>query len=150
MVEEYCPRSEIQKLEHELWNLTMQGSDIKGYTDRFNDLATLCPGMVTMEYKKIERYIWGLAPQIQGMVTASQPTTFESTKSIAFRLTDQAILQGQWSQKLNPARISTKGKPGTTTNRPQPRHPKRSSKPSMHSPPPQLPPHHCKAPFFGY
>ena len=62
MIEEYCPRTELQNLEQEIWNLTMKGSDIKAYTDRFNELATLCPNMVGMEYKKIERYIWGLAP----------------------------------------------------------------------------------------
>jgi len=62
MIEEYCPRSELQKLEQELWNLAMKGSDITAYTNRFNDLSVLCPAMVTPLTKKIERYIWGLAP----------------------------------------------------------------------------------------
>ena len=57
LLAEYCPRGELQKLEHELWNLKMKGSDIAAYTSRFDDLALLCPGMVTLESKKIERFI---------------------------------------------------------------------------------------------
>ena len=71
MMEEYYLGSEMQGLEQELWNITMKGFEIATYTNRFNDLAVLCSGMVTPEYKKIERYIWGLAPQIQGMVISS-------------------------------------------------------------------------------
>ena len=45
MIEEYCPRGEVQKLEHELWSLTMKGSNIVAYTARFRDLVALCLGM---------------------------------------------------------------------------------------------------------
>nr|KAJ0207887.1 hypothetical protein LSAT_V11C500261100 [Lactuca sativa] len=67
LVEDYCLREEIQKLEQELWNLTMKGSETNAYTARFNDLAIMCPALVTPEYKKIKRYIWGLESQIKGM-----------------------------------------------------------------------------------
>ncbi|XP_023754914.2 uncharacterized protein LOC111903370 [Lactuca sativa] len=87
LVEEYCPREEIHKLEQELWTLTMKRSEIKAYTARFNDLALMCPTLMTLEYKKIERYIWGLASQLKGMVLASKPTTYDSTKRIAHQLT---------------------------------------------------------------
>ena len=40
----------------------MKGSEIAAYTNHFNDIAVLYPGMVTLEYKKIERYIWDLVP----------------------------------------------------------------------------------------
>nr|KAJ0198575.1 hypothetical protein LSAT_V11C700368790 [Lactuca sativa] len=70
---------EIQALEQELWNLTMQGFEIAACTSRFNELANLCPGMVPSEDKKIKRYIWGLASPVQGLVTASRPSTFDST-----------------------------------------------------------------------
>ena len=55
MIEEYCPRGEVQKLEQELWGLTIKGSDIVTYTARFSDLLALCPGLVPTEGKKIER-----------------------------------------------------------------------------------------------
>ena len=54
LVEEYCPREDIHKLEQELWTLTMKGLEIKAYIARFNDLAILCPALVTPEYKKFE------------------------------------------------------------------------------------------------
>ena len=82
----------------------MKGSEITAYTNRFNDLAVLCPGMVTPEYKKVERYIWGLALQIQGMVVASRSTTYDSAKHIAQQLTDQGVRQGTMVQKVDPPR----------------------------------------------
>nr|GEW86996.1 putative reverse transcriptase domain-containing protein [Tanacetum cinerariifolium] len=45
MTEEFCPRSVIQRLEQELYNLRMKGIDIDGYTNRFHELALLCPIM---------------------------------------------------------------------------------------------------------
>ncbi|XP_023739513.1 uncharacterized protein LOC111887572 [Lactuca sativa] len=74
LVEEYCPSEEIHMLEQELWTLTMKDSEIKAYTARFNDLAVMCPTLVTPEYKKIERYIW----EIQRSVVVSKA---ESPKS---------------------------------------------------------------------
>ncbi|GKB00706.1 putative reverse transcriptase domain-containing protein, partial [Tanacetum coccineum] len=55
MTEVYCPRNEIQKMENELWNLTVKGNDVVGYTQRFQELALLCSGMVPTEDKKIKR-----------------------------------------------------------------------------------------------
>ena len=82
-MEDYCPRGEVQILEQQLCNLTMKDSDIAAYTARFSDLAILCPGMVTSESKKVERYIWGLTPPIQGNVIAANPLTFDSAKRLA-------------------------------------------------------------------
>nr|GFD29387.1 hypothetical protein [Tanacetum cinerariifolium] len=45
MTEEFCPRSVIQRMEQELYNLRMKGMDIDGYTNRFYELALLCPRM---------------------------------------------------------------------------------------------------------
>ena len=100
MVEEYCPREQVQKMENEFWNHKMQGSNIAAYTDHFNDLATFCQGMVNPEYRKIERYIWGLAPEIQGMVTAARPSTFDSAKRLAHQLIEQMVQQGTISKKV--------------------------------------------------
>jgi hypothetical protein len=94
MVEEYCPKSEVQNLEQEFWNLTIKGSEVKAYTTRFTELAILCSVVVTPVCKQVERYLWGLAPQIQGMTTASRPVTFGSAKSITARFTDQGIHHG--------------------------------------------------------
>ncbi|KAI3754561.1 hypothetical protein L1987_54347 [Smallanthus sonchifolius] len=99
MIEEYCPRNELQKIESEMWNLQMIGDDIAGYTDRFNDLATLVPHMVTPEYKKVERYLWGLAPQIRSLVTSSNPMDAKSAITLAVKLRDNAVRDGLFEKK---------------------------------------------------
>nr|GEV81035.1 putative reverse transcriptase domain-containing protein [Tanacetum cinerariifolium] len=75
MTEEFCPRSVIQRLEQELYNLRMKGMDIDGYTNRFHELDLLCPRMVKPEAVKVEQYLWGLTKSIHGDVTSSQPAT---------------------------------------------------------------------------
>ncbi|XP_024958893.1 uncharacterized protein LOC112499851 [Cynara cardunculus var. scolymus] len=52
---EYCPRSELQKLEMELWNHKMKGDDIAAYTVRFHELANLVPHLVSPKEVRIER-----------------------------------------------------------------------------------------------
>ncbi|KAI3820989.1 hypothetical protein L1987_08545 [Smallanthus sonchifolius] len=94
MREEYCPRDEIQKLEGEFWNLKMEGSEIELYTSRSHEPAGMCSHMVTPPYKRIEMFISGLVPQIQSMVTSSNPTTIQQTICLAHKLMDQAVTQG--------------------------------------------------------
>ncbi|KAI3671895.1 hypothetical protein L1987_87092 [Smallanthus sonchifolius] len=99
MTEEYCPRNELQKIESEMWNLQMIGDDVAGYTDRFHELASLVPHMVTPEYKKVERYLWGLAPQIRSLVTSSNPMDAKSAITLAFKLRDNAVRDGLFGKK---------------------------------------------------
>nr|GFD37890.1 reverse transcriptase domain-containing protein [Tanacetum cinerariifolium] len=49
MNEVYCPRNEIQKMETELWNLTVKGNNLTAYTQRFQELILLCTRMVPDE-----------------------------------------------------------------------------------------------------
>lgn len=79
----------------------MKEADIGSYTNCFNDLAILCIGLVTPEYKKIERYIWGLPHPTQGLFTTSKPTTYDSAKRLAFSLTNQEIHRGTMVQKVD-------------------------------------------------
>ncbi|GKA01645.1 hypothetical protein Tco_0674310 [Tanacetum coccineum] len=74
---EFCPSHEMQKLETELWNHAIVGAGHAAYTDRFHELARLVPHLVTPESRKIERYVYGLAPQIHGMVVATEPKTMQ-------------------------------------------------------------------------
>ncbi|GKE73348.1 reverse transcriptase domain-containing protein [Tanacetum coccineum] len=91
-VEEFCPSHEMQKLETELWNHTMVGTGHAMYTNRFHELARLVSHLVTPESRKIERYVYGLAPQIRGMVAAKEPNTMQKTMQISSALTDEAML----------------------------------------------------------
>ncbi|XP_024989170.1 uncharacterized protein LOC112523720 [Cynara cardunculus var. scolymus] len=94
LIEEYCPKSEIQKLEVEFWNHTMIGIKVDKYIARFHELAKLVPHMVTPEEKRIDRYMWGLAPEIRGMVTLANPTTIQNAVVLANRLTNDAVRSG--------------------------------------------------------
>ncbi|GJS16601.1 putative reverse transcriptase domain-containing protein [Tanacetum coccineum] len=94
MIQEFCPSHEMQKLESELWNHAMVGAGHAAYTDRFHELARLVPHLVTPESRMIERYVYGLAPQIRGMVAATEPKTMQKAVQISGALTDEAVRNG--------------------------------------------------------
>ncbi|GJY19170.1 putative reverse transcriptase domain-containing protein [Tanacetum coccineum] len=94
LVEELCPSNEMEKLETEFWNHKMVGANHAGYTDRFHELAKLVPHLVTPESSRIKRYIASLAPEIRGMLRATQPTTIQSAILRDGILTDEAVSCG--------------------------------------------------------
>ncbi|GJS02445.1 reverse transcriptase domain-containing protein [Tanacetum coccineum] len=71
LTNKYCPRTEIRKMEEELYNLSVKGNDLKPYVRRFQELTTLCPNMVLNNEKLLEAFIGGLPRSIEGNVTAS-------------------------------------------------------------------------------
>ncbi|GJT49938.1 putative reverse transcriptase domain-containing protein [Tanacetum coccineum] len=73
MIEEFYPSHEMQKLESELWNHAMVEAGHAAYTDR---------------------YVYGLAPQIRGMVAAMEPKTIQKAVQISGALTDEAVRNG--------------------------------------------------------
>ncbi|GJT77435.1 putative reverse transcriptase domain-containing protein [Tanacetum coccineum] len=73
MTAEFFPIEEIQRMEHELWNLRVKEYDIVAYTQRFNELALKCSRMVELERVKVDAYIRGLTDNIKGKVTSSKP-----------------------------------------------------------------------------
>ncbi|GJW49272.1 putative reverse transcriptase domain-containing protein [Tanacetum coccineum] len=91
MTEVYCPRNEIQKMETELWNLTVKGNDLTIYTQMFQELILLCTRMVPDEEDKVERFIGGLPDNIQGNVIAVEPTKLQDAIRIANNLMDQKL-----------------------------------------------------------
>ncbi|GKB10549.1 putative reverse transcriptase domain-containing protein [Tanacetum coccineum] len=85
---------EIGNVENEFWNHKMVGANHAAYTDRFHELAKLVPHLVTPESSRIKRYIAGLAPEIRGMLRATQPTTIQTAILRAGILTDEAVSCG--------------------------------------------------------
>ncbi|GKC85862.1 putative reverse transcriptase domain-containing protein, partial [Tanacetum coccineum] len=79
------------KMETELWNHAMVRAGHVAYTDRFHELARLVPYLVTPESRMIERFVYGLAPQIHGMVAAMEPKTIQKAVQISSALTDEAV-----------------------------------------------------------
>ncbi|GKD60554.1 reverse transcriptase domain-containing protein, partial [Tanacetum coccineum] len=55
--DKYCPRGEIKKLEFEMWNLKVKGTDVVTYNQRFQELALMCHRMFPEEANKIEKYV---------------------------------------------------------------------------------------------
>ncbi|GJW99603.1 putative reverse transcriptase domain-containing protein [Tanacetum coccineum] len=94
MREEFCPNNEMQKLKTEFWCHAMVGAGHAAYTDRFRELARPVSHLVTPENKRIERYIYGLAPQIRRMVAATELATIQSDILKAGVLIDEAIRNG--------------------------------------------------------
>ncbi|GJU72949.1 reverse transcriptase domain-containing protein [Tanacetum coccineum] len=91
MTDKYCPRNEMKKLEVELWNLKVKGTDVTGYNQRFQELALLCVRMFPEESDKVERYVGGLPDMIQGSVVASKPKTMHEATEMASELMDKKI-----------------------------------------------------------
>ncbi|GJZ88461.1 putative reverse transcriptase domain-containing protein [Tanacetum coccineum] len=91
MTEVYCPRNEIQKMETELWNLSVKNNDIASYTQRFQELTMMCTKMVPEEEDRVEKFIGGLPDNIQGNVIAAEPTRLQDAVRIANNLMDQKL-----------------------------------------------------------
>ncbi|GJT11540.1 putative reverse transcriptase domain-containing protein [Tanacetum coccineum] len=86
MTTEYCPATEIQRMEQELWTLTLKGDDIEAYSNRFHELVLMCPELVSTERKKIEKYIRGFPERIKGNITSSKPATLHDAIIMAREL----------------------------------------------------------------
>nr|GFA96431.1 reverse transcriptase domain-containing protein [Tanacetum cinerariifolium] len=91
MTTEYCPATEIQRMEEEIWTLTLKGDDIKAYNNRFHELALMCPNLVLNEKKKIERYMKGFPERIKGNITSARPTTLHEAVNLARELVEKAL-----------------------------------------------------------
>ncbi|GKE79544.1 putative reverse transcriptase domain-containing protein, partial [Tanacetum coccineum] len=91
MTEVYCPRNEIQKMETELWNLTVKGNELTAYTQRFQELILLCTRMIPGKEDRVERFIRGLPDNIQGNVIVANPARLQDTIRIANQLMDKKL-----------------------------------------------------------
>ncbi|GJU25631.1 hypothetical protein Tco_1164252 [Tanacetum coccineum] len=91
ITEAYCPGSELKKLETKLWNLTVKGTDVESYTQRFQELVLLCSRMIPNDADKVERYVGGLPDNIQGSVMASKPKILQEAIEFVRSLMDQKI-----------------------------------------------------------
>nr|GEZ28674.1 hypothetical protein [Tanacetum cinerariifolium] len=75
MTDKYCPRGEIKKL--------------KGYNQRFQELALLCVRMFPEESDKVKRYVGGLPNVIHESVVASRPKTMQEAIEMATELMEK-------------------------------------------------------------
>ncbi|GKA22197.1 reverse transcriptase domain-containing protein [Tanacetum coccineum] len=91
MTDKYCPQNQIKKVEMDIWDLKVKGTDLISYTQRFQELALLCGRMFPKEYDKIEKSIGGLPDMIHVSVMVSKPKTMKKAVEIATELMDKKI-----------------------------------------------------------
>ncbi|GJV56423.1 hypothetical protein Tco_1457428 [Tanacetum coccineum] len=65
--------------------------NIVAYTQRFNELALMCPRMVDPKNVKVDSYIQGLSDNIKGEVTSSKPTNVSEAVRMAHKLMEQKL-----------------------------------------------------------
>ncbi|GJT10567.1 putative reverse transcriptase domain-containing protein [Tanacetum coccineum] len=73
------------------WNSKVKELKIVAYTQRFNELALMCPRMVDLESVKVDAYIRGLSDNIKGKVTSSKPTNLSEAMRMAHMLMEQKL-----------------------------------------------------------
>ncbi|GJS82004.1 putative reverse transcriptase domain-containing protein [Tanacetum coccineum] len=112
MTDKYCPRNEMKKLEAELWNLKVIGTDVVKYNQRFQELALLCVRMFPEESDKIERYVGGLPDMIHGNIVASKPKTMQEAIEMATELMDKRVSTMGHYRKECPRLKNNKGNRG--------------------------------------
>ncbi|GKA09619.1 reverse transcriptase domain-containing protein [Tanacetum coccineum] len=88
MTEKYCQRGEIKKLEIEIWDLKVNGTDVVSYTQHYQELALLCGRMFLEVADEVEKYVGGLPDMIKGSVMASKPKTMLDAIEFATELID--------------------------------------------------------------
>nr|GEY99921.1 zinc finger, CCHC-type, retrotransposon Gag domain protein [Tanacetum cinerariifolium] len=87
----------------------MIGNEVDKYMAPFNELSRMVPHMVSTEEKRVDRYIWGLVPEVRRMVTSSNPITLQDAVGMAYRLTNDETAQSvtsasRWVTLLGTAR----------------------------------------------
>ncbi|GKA36152.1 reverse transcriptase domain-containing protein, partial [Tanacetum coccineum] len=92
MTDKYYLRGEIKKLETEMWNLKVKGTDVMSYNQRFQELVLMCDRMFPEESDVVEKYVGGLPDIIHGTVKASKPNTMQKAIEFATELMDKKIL----------------------------------------------------------
>nr|GFB16589.1 hypothetical protein [Tanacetum cinerariifolium] len=91
MTDKYCPMGEIKKLKTEMWELKTKGTDVIGYSRRFQKLALMCDRTFPKESDRVEKYIGGLAGTIHDSVKATRPKTMQEAIQFATELMDKRI-----------------------------------------------------------
>nr|GEY04320.1 putative reverse transcriptase domain-containing protein [Tanacetum cinerariifolium] len=114
MTTKYCLGIEIQKIDQELWMLTLKGDVIKGYNNCFHELALMFLDLVTPERKKIKHYVQGLPERVKANVTSSKPENLHETINMARELIEQGI-QAKAARIGKATKENRKITKGTTT-----------------------------------
>ncbi|GJV06072.1 putative reverse transcriptase domain-containing protein [Tanacetum coccineum] len=101
IIDKYCPRGEIKKLESKYWNLKVKGTYLLAFNQRFQELALMCDRMFPEESAKVERYVGGLPDMIHGSVKASKPQSMQEAIEFSTEMMDKKMLTAAERQAEN-------------------------------------------------
>ncbi|GJV57903.1 putative reverse transcriptase domain-containing protein [Tanacetum coccineum] len=116
MTNKYCSRSEIKKLEIEMWNLKVKGTDVMSYNQRFQELELMCDRMFPEESDVVEKYVGGLPDMIHGSVKESKPKIMQEAIEFATELMDKKILTITECQAENKRKFEDTSQNNQTNN----------------------------------
>nr|GEZ72990.1 hypothetical protein [Tanacetum cinerariifolium] len=91
MTDKYCLRGEIKKLETEMWELKTKGTDVIGYSRRFQEYAVICDRTFPEESDRVEKYIGGVPDTIHDSVKVTKPKTMQEATEFSTELMDKRI-----------------------------------------------------------
>nr|GFC53165.1 reverse transcriptase domain-containing protein [Tanacetum cinerariifolium] len=89
MTDKYYPRGEIKKLEVEMWNIKVKGTDVVGYNQHFQELVLMCDRMFLEESDMIKKYVGGLPDMIHESMMATKPKIMQDAMEFATELMDK-------------------------------------------------------------
>ncbi|GJT06635.1 hypothetical protein Tco_0841097 [Tanacetum coccineum] len=113
MTNKYCPRGKIKKLEFEMWNLKVKGTDVVTYSQRFQELALMYDRMFLEEIDKVKKYVGGLLDMIHGSVMATKPKTMQDAIEFATEPMDKKInTWAEWAFQQDLPKIEEEQKSG--------------------------------------
>ncbi|XP_076884526.1 uncharacterized protein LOC143533730 [Bidens hawaiensis] len=96
----FCPIYEVDQIQTKLWNHKVISTNIKEYNTKFLAYCRLVPHLVTPEYNKVTRYIYGLPKEIRNHVRSHMPATIESAIELAGYLMDSMIRNREEERKM--------------------------------------------------
>ncbi|GJY04752.1 putative reverse transcriptase domain-containing protein [Tanacetum coccineum] len=85
---------------HTLGLVNANRDDIEAYNNRFHELALMCPELVPIERKKIEKYVRGFPERIKGNITSSKPATLHDAINMAREIGVEPIISASQLGKV--------------------------------------------------
>ncbi|XP_076936017.1 uncharacterized protein LOC143602949 [Bidens hawaiensis] len=96
----FYPIHEVDQIQTKLWNHKVIGTNLKEYNTKFLEYCRLVPHLVTLEYNKVTRYIYGLPKEIRDHVRSHMPATIESAIKLAGYLMESMIRNKDEEKKM--------------------------------------------------
>ncbi|GJW18604.1 hypothetical protein Tco_0026040 [Tanacetum coccineum] len=94
-----CPIGEIKKLEIEMWNLKVKGTDMVSYNQHFQELSLMCSRMFVEESDEIKKYVGGLPDMIHGSIRTIAERQTENKRKFDDKSSDNNAQQPPFNRQ---------------------------------------------------